>query len=297
MITEFNLDASLISQTARNLEILIQQDPGGRGLAKWGINNTLFPTALSLAGGDHIILATGFYILSAGAIETDGPLGAIILADTLIKMGKAVTLITDSHAFKIMKKGIDEVNPDIELLCFDVGMNIDFKEIIRENTTHFIALERPGIAADGLHHNFRGLVISDYVASIDEVFMKASSLGIVTVGIGDGGNELGMGGVSKKVDSCISPSRDYSCKIKADYCVCAGVSNWAGYAIAGMLAKLESKHYLVDFEKFSSLFELIVKEGAVDGVSGKQEMTVDGLERVWEDTIYKLILELSKSQS
>ncbi|MBN2651689.1 MAG: DUF4392 domain-containing protein [Spirochaetales bacterium] len=297
MITEFDLSADSIAQTARNLELFIQQDPGGRGLARWALNGTLFPATLSLAGGDHIIIATGFYILAAGAIETDGPLGAIILADALKKMGKDVTIITDSHAYDVMMAGINEIDPEIELIVFDVGVKIEFNSIIKKNTTHFIALERPGVAADGFHHNFRGAIISDYVAAIDDIFLKCASYGIITVGIGDGGNELGMGNVRRDVETYIAPYRDYSCQIVSDYCVCAGVSNWAGYAVAGLLALLAKRHLMPSFDAFDAMFDKIVGAGAVDGVSGVQETTVDGLLRKWEDRIYSSMHALSSNFS
>lgn len=294
MNTEFSLKHDSIAQLARSVELSIQQDAGGRGLGKWAISGELFPAAVSLAGGKHILIATGFYILVAGVIETDGPPGTIILADTLCKAGKTVAILTDKHAEGVMRAGLTSIGCEAELVTFTRDENINHDSIIRSNTTHCVALERPGLAADGLHHNFRGLNISDYVAPLDDVFLKCISKGIITIGIGDGGNELGMGNVSEAVDKYIAPHRAYSCKIPSDFCICAGVSNWGGYALAALISLLIGKSLLPDFATFSSLIDSLVKAGAVDGITGKPEPTVDSLPRTWEDGIYKQMYEIAK---
>ena len=47
-------------------------------------------------------IATGFYILSAGMVETDGPPGAIAIGDALQAIGYEVVYVTDSHAAPLM---------------------------------------------------------------------------------------------------------------------------------------------------------------------------------------------------
>lgn len=286
MNLESKLKAQTTSETIKNIENFIQQDPGKRGLDEWAISENLFPGTLSLAKGDHIIIATGFYILNSKVIETDGPPGAIVLAEALIKMGKSVTIIVDDHGQSIMSAGLKSINCNAQLLTFSPGKEIDIQTVVKKNTTHFIALERPGIAADGFHHNFRGQIISEYVAPTDNLFIKCTELGIITLAIGDGGNELGMGNI--KSDNI------YCCTIKSDYCICAGVSNWAGYAIAGILSILEKQNLMISFEQFNKILKTIVDNGAVDGVSGKPEVTVDGLDIKWENHIYSSLLELAK---
>ena len=108
--------------------------------------------------------------------------------------------------------------------------------------------------------------------------MFAGKNGIMTIGIGDGGNELGMGNVSANIDKYITPDRPFACITKADLCICAGVSNWAGYGIAAMLSRLSGKNLMPEPLVVEKLIETIVQSGSVDGVTGKNEPTVDGLE-------------------
>ncbi len=293
MNTRFEFNTSSVAQLSRSIELFIQQDPGGRGLARWARVGDLFPVALSLSGGEHIFISTGYYILSAGSIETDGPLGSTVLAHALTQAGKKVTILSDKHAETILRAGLDAIGCQADLMTFSKDDPIDHTAIITDNTTHCVALERPGVAADGCHHNFRGLVISDYVASLDDIFIKCASYGIVTVGIGDGGNELGMGNVSEAVDRYIAPHRAYSCIISSDLCICAGVSNWAGYALAALISVLCKENFMPDPSTFSFLLEEIVKAGAVDGMTAKRQATVDNLPRSWEDGMYATMYHIA----
>lgn len=68
----------------------------------------------------------------------------------------------------------------------------------------------------------------------------------------------------------------------ADHLLIAGVSNWGAGAVAGELAlvgepsrSLYAKHFTDDNEP--SIFDQICDAGAVDGVTGKRTMSVDGI--------------------
>ena len=284
-----------MKEIAEKLEKLIQQDPGKRGLDSWAIKGDLLPATESLILGKHIIIASGFYILNAGEIETDGPPGSIILAEALMKSGKEVTLIFDDHSEKIMKEGQKAIGGNAEL----VGMPLtgfDASTLIRKDTTHFVALERPGRAADKGYYNFKGKDISKFHIPLDDLYTECASKDIVRIGIGDGGNELGMGKVSEAVDNFVPFDRPFSCKTDSDYTICAGVSNWAGYAIAALVSVIEGKNLMPSYAELTLLLEAIVKAGAVDGVSGLPEATVDGLEPSWEKNIYESAFKIVTSK-
>lgn len=278
---------------AMEIEKTIQQDPGGRGLAYWASQGDISPAVESLKNGKHILIATGFYILSAGAIETDGPLGAIMLADALEKTGKKVTLIFDDHSEEIMKKGLDSIDSRIDYVMVPANGYFDTNTLITPDTTHFIALERPGRASDGVHYNFKGNDISKFHMTLDDFFIECGNNNITTIGIGDGGNELGMGMVADAVDEFVPFDRPFSCKTTAMYSICSGVSNWAGYGMASLLSTMTGENLMQSPEKLKKMLDAIVFAGAVDGVSGKQESTVDGLEASWEHGIYNYMYDLA----
>ncbi len=288
MTSEYNI--------AQTIETVIQQDPGNRGLAQWAIRDHFLPATRSLLNADHVLLTTGFFIKNSGVIETDGPPGAIILTAALINLGKKVTIITDDHSEEIMQRGLKSLGCECEMKCFKAGEMLPIEELIQDDTTHFVSIERPGRAADGKYYNFRGDDISPWVAPVDDLFIACETRNIVTIGIGDGGNELGMGQVSHAVDTHVAPGRAFSCKVSANYCVCAGVSNWAGYAKAAMLSRLSKRNLLPEPASFSILLDEIVAAGAVDGVSGKNEATVDGLDASWEHNLFRQMYSIAAEQ-
>ena len=55
---------------------------------------------------------------------------------------------------------------------------------------------------------------------------------ITTIGIGDGGNELGMGKVFDKVVSHVPYGKDIASSVSCDYLITCGVSNWGGFGLA-----------------------------------------------------------------
>ncbi len=293
MTSTIKFEQNPFSFKAREIEKIIQQDPGNRGLDKWAVQEHLLPATDSLLSGKHILMTTGFFIKNAGVIETDGPPGAIILANALIQLGKAVTLIVDNHSLDIMEAGLQVLDCRLELVGFDRDDDLSAAGLIRPDTTHFIAIERPGQAADGKYYNFRGDDISFAVAPVDSLFSYCEQKGIVTIGIGDGGNELGMGLVSENVDIHVAPGRAFSCKTPARHCVCAGVSNWAGYGKAALLSLMSDRNLLPRPEDFSRLLDAIVQAGAVDGVSGIKAATVDGLEESWEQNLFHTMYDMA----
>jgi hypothetical protein len=280
---------------AAHIERSIQQDPGNRGLNNWAIQQELLPATQSLAQGDHIIITTGFYILSAGVIETDGPPGAIILADALRRMGKKVTLLIDSSDAGIMRQGMDAIGSSVKIVEIQEDKKISANDLFTPDTTHFIALERPGQAADGCYYNFRGYDLSPHIAPLDDLFIDAQSRNIMTIGIGDGGNELGLGKVSANVDFHMPEDRPFSCKTVADFCICAGVSNWGGYGMAALLSVMACRNLLPKPSELAKLLDAITEAGAVDGVTGKNTPSVDGLDEEWEHNIFFMMHELSKT--
>lgn len=279
---------------AESIESLIQQDPGGRGLARWAMGNQLLPAALSLSSGNHCLICTGFFIPGATAIETDGPLGTVVLAHALAQLGRQVTILTDRHAEAVMRAALASVGSTARLLTFSGTDSIDYGEVITTDTTHVVAIERPGVAADGHHHTMRGDIISDHVAPLDDLFLQGASRGLATIGVGDGGNELGMGNVAQAVGSFASPGRPYACVIPSDFCICAGVSNWGAYALAALLSVLSRTNLLLKPDAFSNILDEIVRSGAVDGVTGRQSLSVDNLPRTWEDKIYGAMYRIAE---
>lgn len=78
-----------------------------------------------------------------------------------------------------------------------------------------------------------------FLYAIFGYFVLALSSGeITTIGIGDGGNELGMGKVHDKIVESVPFGESIASSISCDYLITCGVSNWGGFAIASGLQVL-----------------------------------------------------------
>jgi hypothetical protein len=107
---------------------------------------------------------------------------------------------------------------------------------------------------------------------------EAGSRGIPTIGVGDGGNEIGMGGISEAVHKFVPHGEVLCAKTVTDILLPAGVSNWGCYAIQAALALLTGKQQIVHSAAMEKrLIEAAADAGLVDGNTGKCEATVDAL--------------------
>jgi hypothetical protein len=135
-------------------------------------------------------------------------------------------------------------------------------------------------------HNMRGMAINGHTAKTHRLFEMAAEQPhkITTIGMADGGNELGMGSSPWEVlrqAIAFGPGGQIACRIPTDHTIVAGVSNWAAYALATSCAALRNRRDLLsgwDAERQRALIETLVREaGAVDGVTKLPQATVDGL--------------------
>ncbi|XP_062253520.1 D-glutamate cyclase, mitochondrial-like isoform X3 [Platichthys flesus] len=243
---------SLASQRAvsriRDLEKIIGEDPGQRGIQVLCTQDELLRSSLALSHSSSVAITTGFptHYMHSPPDVTDGPPGAIAMATMLLSLGKQVTMVTDRRALEMNQALIDEavktgvLKTAIPLVTFeDCGPDAALHFLCHHGDPskprydHLVAIERSGRAEDGNYYNMRGVNIKHLVDPIDDLFIAAKDIpGIITTGIGDGGNELGMGKLKETVKNLMPNGTLIACDVPADYAITAGVSNWGGYAVA-----------------------------------------------------------------
>ena len=144
------------------------------------------------------LIATGFYILSGDAVETDGPPGALAIGRALEAMGQRVAYVTDARGVGVLR-AIAGLDADV----------VEFPTLDREASEReaqalmdayapslLVGIERCAPSADGAYRNMRGVDIGANTAQIDALFDLP---GVASVGIGDGGNEIGMGNLAAEI--------------------------------------------------------------------------------------------------
>jgi hypothetical protein len=99
----------------------------------------------------------------------------------------------------------------------------------------------------------------------------------VTIGVGDGGNEVGMGNVRARLARVGALMARIASTVTVDHLVVAGVSNWGAYGIVAHLGHLTGRRLLHTPEQERDLVNACVEAGAHDGVTRRREPTVDAL--------------------
>ncbi len=219
------------------------------------------------------IIVTGFYILDAGNAETDGPPGAVVIGSALNQLGYEVVHLTDRYAADIMDKTGGDYSRVVEFPIVDDEASIEFAKGVIDDLkpSVVIAIERCGFTDEGKYRNMRGRDITEHNARIDHIF----DADVPSVGIGDGGNEIGMGNLAEEVTQVESLVK-IPCVTQTSKLMLASVSNWGGYGLAAALSELSGKNLLPSIEEEQALLKQTVDLGAVDGMSAQQEYKVDG---------------------
>ena len=233
----------------------------------------------------YVLLTTGFYV--AGAGETDGPPGTMFLARALKRLGFSPVIVTDDFCRDFFdSEGIETVYADITMGESDYADMLD-----RYAPTLLISIERCGRNIHGDYANMRGVSIADHNARLDALFELGRTRGIPSIGVGDGGNEIGMGNLQQIITNRLSL---VPCEVTVDYLVIATVSNWGAFGLCAYLALLSGRNDLLpDYEIAMAYLRHIVALGAVDGVTKQQVATVDSYpNEVEQEILTRLNLNL-----
>jgi hypothetical protein len=292
---------------------ILALDPGRRDIAAFSSPGAATKAARALRGARRVLIVTGFTV-EPDMPETDGPPGATVLGRALRRLGARVTYVTDAANVPLVEAALKTLDEPLDVVAYPGGVDGARRLLDAEKPTHLVAIERPGRNRDGDYLNMRGSSVGAWNAPIDELFIcsgdycsgdrkpglhrgwpdrGASRLRMsaqrsrrgatprrvrpVTVGIGDGGNEIGMGVVRAKIARLDPLRARIATVVPVDHLVVAGVSNWGGYGIVAALGRLVGSDLLHTPDLERRLIAACVAVGACDGVTRRREHTVDGL--------------------
>lgn len=235
--------------------------------------------------------------------ETDGPLGGAALARALeYGVGAKPVLVSEANmvpanvaaagaaGLAVHDEAIFRVRPHSALaVAFPGGM--DTRPAVEalfdaHRPAAVVFVERTGPNAAGVYHSIRGTAKRpDEIMAGHLVAAVARERGVLTVGIGDGGNEIGFGNIVEVIREvqpagrrCLCPcGQGVATVVGTDVLVAAAVSNWGAYGVVAMLAYLLGKPDLVqDDDTEYRMLQAAVAAGASDGVYAAPIMAVDG---------------------
>ena len=259
----------------------------------------------SIEPGQNVFVITGAGTppgLPAG--ETDGPPGAAAIARAIeFGLGGKPILISEERNMPAVIKSTEAAG----LAVYDealfkqrrsCAMAINFPLgdaagkkaaaalIKKYKPAAMVFIEKVGPNTKGIYHSIMGTPRTpDKIASAYHLADQAKAAGIPTIGIGDGGNEIGCG-VIKDAVAAIQPfGRDCGCPCHGgvgtvtgcDVLVFAAVSNWGAYGVAAALAgHLGDREILHDEATELRIVQASVAGGAMDGAYSRLIPYVDG---------------------
>lgn len=250
-----------------------------RGMDQAFIEGELRNAALELYQSETVVVLTGFVIKEFLVGETDGPIGALSVAHALETLGKRVVIATDSYSYNMIKIASQSngfKGEIIEVPYKDTEVFLT-RLLNQYQPTHILSIERPGRSKNGCFYSMNGIDMTDIVPDTDIMFTLAKKMGITTIAIGDGGNELGMGKAYSKIIDHVKNGHLICATVSSDYLLVAQVSNWGGHALVAALSILSGQSLLHDVDVEKKLLTALIDEGAIDGMTKKKMMTVDGL--------------------
>lgn len=272
--------------------------------------------------GSAVILATGLPTYPWFAGEQDGPVGTATLARALVlSVGARPVIVTDPVnvdicAAAVRGAGLYTRSLEDALRLPTTAAVLPFpltwdeageraRALLDElHPAALVAIERPGANEHGQYHSSGGKSLTDYCAKIDTLFQAARGREIFTIGIGDGGNEIGCAAVQETVLRVIPNAAKCSCpcagtvvpRVPTDLLVAAAISNWGAYGVeAGMAILLERPEVMHSRQIDARVHELCAAAGANNDGPGLLDVGADALPAPLHGHIVELLGQMVQS--
>jgi hypothetical protein len=229
------------------------------------------PLSLTIArrllepGIDRVACVTGVVFDPVRRGEIDGPIGSAVLADALARLGRSTAVVVPADVIGVVSAVRAELHADFEVVA-DCDASADEFDAA-------VAVERLGRNRKDQHHTIFGAPL-ELDPAADELFEELTELGRLTVGLGDGGNEIGFGALFDDARRLVPRGAECGCPC-ADGLVTStavellfpvSVSNFGAYAITAALGLLSGRPALLPTT--SRIHEALVAalaEGCLDG--------------------------------
>jgi hypothetical protein len=251
-----------------NIHSIISSDVNDRGMKHLICDGDFLESTILFARiptsqeSPTLVILSGFPCLVSydPPTETDGPNGALALALCGVALGYRVIIVTDDCNRSVFEKGLEALlsscaevfNGKEEMIVLksfpDESKMSSYQEQELQDLAEanlIIACERAGPSKDGKCYTMRGIDMNSHglIAPLHTIVDIARRRGTKFIGIGDGGNELGMGKVIDAVKQHIPLGDQIGCVVAADYLVAASVSNWGAYALCGAAALVKANDF------------------------------------------------------
>jgi hypothetical protein len=272
--------------------------------------------------GDSVLLTTG-----AGGPpwlfkgETDGPPGVASLARALtMGCGAWPIILTEERSKHPMEMtlaaaGVSLLPEDMAKVRPTTATLIDYPTdpveaertagafLDRYKPAAMVLVEKTSPNRMGVIHSVSGQAWTPRVDFVRVEYLAAECRrrGILTIGIGDHGNEMGFGSIEETVRKTVPRADVCQCAcgqgmasaVATDIIIPASISNWGAYGIEAGIAILKKNPDLMhDATIERAMLQACMMAGAVDGVSSRQILAVDGTSGETQVAISTIMAEI-----
>lgn len=251
---------------------------------------------------EAVALVTGFQVIDNASRlplggENDGPAGAATLARALRAAGTPVSLVTDTGSRRTVEESLVAAGlrhgSRLHVADATVETRAHYTARLRrrmegDGVTTLVCIERPGPNREGVLCNMAGHDVSAHNADLSGLLVRDGAWHPYTVGIGDGGNELGLGGLHDAVAGMRHPDGrpvvPNGARIAArpdaaaDAVVLGAVSNTAALALCmAVRAVTGDGGFASDIATHDAVIHHLVRLGlSIDGVRQLSLPSIDG---------------------
>lgn len=317
-------DQDLIKRLDNRLDHLVNIDMGERGvehlfeaardLQGASLVGAAADALMAVSDGGTVILTTGsvsraWITLELG--ENDGPSGAAAVARALVLARNATCLMLceetllpairstcqSAGLFPVTLEQAAIARADrslatITLLPFateDDAGRAQAAQLLNDLQPDLLfSTERVGRNDRGIYHSMKGIDYGMGRARVDHLFDEGLARRIPVVAVGDGGNEIGMGKVSRHVKTHVPYGDKCQCGCGGgigavtgcDVLVTAACSNWGCTAIAAAMAMRAGDARLLHTPaREALLLDTMMANGLINSTHGIVDDSVDGFPR------------------
>ena len=258
----------------------------------------------TVAPGDVVFISTGFIVPPWNRTEADGPMAVPGLARALALALEARPIVVTEQAnvaaveSVLSASGLPVVEPEqaatghrkVGVTTMPINEDDEERratELLEEyDPSAIVAIEKPSRNVAGVPHNGAGFEISATTASADRLIEQARERDVVTIGVGDGGNEIGMGRIREEIEEILPGMADCKCPCQSgktaatetDHLVVAATANWGAYGIEACLAAIaDDPKVMHDRAMEERIQDATARAGIVDPMTGLAEGWLDGM--------------------
>ena len=237
--------------------------------------------------GCSVALVTGTYnpVHFPGG-ESDGPIGAVVMGRALSQLGYGVTFCVETEIIPAVKRLAEVAGSPGDFEGLELGRE-DGHAHLADRFDGAIFIEKIGTNRKGVHHTSSGMASDSDDSPVYGLVDGMARRGEFTIGLGDGGNEVGFGKICDYVREVVRYGAECRCPcgggiattVETKILFPASISNWAAYSIIAAIALIRNDASLLHTpEKERELLEFAPSVGCYEGTLGEGVPGIDSVD-------------------